>query len=134
MTLIEIFVIIISHFIADFWFQTETQALSKSKNINQLVSHTLMYSFIMFLFLIVGVNTNSIEILFSGLYITKVLAFIGITFTAHTITDYFTSRWSSYYYRQGKFYGVPGFWFIISIDQVLHLIQLFTTYYLLFKN
>ena len=53
MTLIEIFSIIIIHWIADFIFQDEKWALGKSKNWSDLLKHTFTYSFIWFFILIV---------------------------------------------------------------------------------
>ena len=58
MTLFEVLGIIIIHYIADFIFQDEKWALGKSKNMNDLISHTLMYTLIWFLSFIsfAGVN------------------------------------------------------------------------------
>jgi len=56
--------------------------------------------------------------------------FFLITFVAHTITDYFTSRLNSKLWAEGKVH-----WFFVSIgfDQILHYIQLFSTYQILTK-
>jgi hypothetical protein len=51
-----------------------------------------------------------------------------ITFVCHTITDYFTSRLNSRLWAKGD---VHNFFVSIGFDQVLHYVQLFTTYYLL---
>ena len=127
MNLIEIFSIIIIHWIADFIFQDEKWALGKSKNWSDLLNHTLTYSFITWFcwsFLLTG-KGNLI-----GLYV-----FIS-TFIFHTITDYFTSRIVSKKFEKQE-YGssIPnlGAFTIIGFDQVLHYIQLFLTYYLLVK-
>ena len=67
---------------------------------------------------------------------TQVFGFLGITFIFHTITDYFTSRIVSKKFEEGNVGSAPpnfGAFTIIGIDQVLHYIQLFTTYYLV-KN
>lgn len=120
MTLIEIFAILIIHWIADFVCQTDKMAKGKSKNWNDLLSHTSTYSLVWFIpiiFLLNEVNWTA-------------SVFVGITFVAHTITDYFTSRLNSKLWSEGKTH-----WFFVSIgfDQILHYVQLFTTYYLL-KN
>jgi hypothetical protein len=135
MTLIEIFSIIIIHWIADFVFQDEKWALGKSKNWKDLLSHTLTYTFAFYClgFAIpywlngrthIGLPTNNIQL----------LLFFPITLICHTITDYFTSRIVSKKFAKQE-YGstIPNFgaFTIIGIDQVLHYIQLFTTYYLL---
>lgn len=118
MNLIEIFSIVFIHWFADFVIQTEKQAKGKSKNWNDLLSHTFIYSLIWL-------------IMISWLGLWKGLIFIVITFIAHTITDYFTSRITSKRYINNHFYGFNNFWFWIGFDQVLHYIQLFITYYLL---
>lgn len=131
MSLIEIFSIIIIHFIADFIMQDEKWALSKSKNWKDLLYHTYTYSFI---WMLIG----------SILKITDIVnwapgtltLFVIITFIAHTITDYFTSRIVSKKFAEGK-YGsaIPNFgaFTLIGLDQCFHMIQLFTTYYYLIK-
>ena len=116
MTLIEIFSIIIIHWIADFILQTDKQAKGKSKNWKDLLSHTFMYSFI---WLIIGL------IIFNNI---NVLYFFSITFIAHTLTDYFTSRLNSKLWAKGD---VHNFFVSVGFDQVLHYIQLFLTYQLL---
>lgn len=105
--------LIIIHFISDFWFQTENQALTKSKDFNALTSHVLTYSGLITFF----VYMYSFNFIFS-------LLFGMITFTFHWVIDFYTSQKTNYYYENKQMYGIPGFWFIISIDQALHLIQL----------
>lgn len=128
MSLIEIFSIIIIHFVADFWLQTEQQGLNKSKNWKDLLSHTYIYSFV---YMIIGhiLKVTDVVQWNPG----ALTLFVVITFAAHTITDYFTSRITSARYKSSHFYGLNGFWFWISIDQFLHFLQLFGTYYLLVK-
>ena len=126
MNLIEIFTIIIIHWIADFVLQNDKQAKGKSKNWGDLLDHTSTYSVfwatpIIFIF---G-NGHS-----TAWYTLHSLAFVGVTFIAHTITDYFTSRLNSKLWAKGD---THNFFVSIGFDQVLHYIQLFTTYYLL-KN
>lgn len=116
MNLVEIFSIIIIHWIADFVLQTDEQAKGKSKQWLPLLSHTVTYSVVFFVgitFFISSINA---------------ILFMLITFVAHTITDYFTSRLNSKLWAEGK---VHNFFVSIGFDQVLHYIQLFTTYYLL---
>ena len=185
MTLIEIFTIIIIHWIADFIFQDEKWALGKSKNWSDLLKHTGTYSFIWLCILPFYALFNlDTYVQWSG------LKFVFITFIAHTITDYFTSRIVSKKFEKeaifdiklnysmfktgdilesksnqlkktGETYNgnnfsiilmgengyhdgvenfktkrynpIPNFgaFTIIGIDQVLHYIQLFLTYYLL---
>ena len=123
MTLIEIFTIIIVHWIADFIFQDEKWALGKSKNTFDLTAHTAVYSVLWWF---------PMSIMLGSFLLGEL--FVIITFVTHTATDYFTSRVVSKKFAEGK-YGSPipnfGAFTIIGFDQVLHYIQLFLTYYLL---
>lgn len=176
MTLTEILIIIIIHWISDFIMQDEKWALGKSKNWSDLLQHTFTYSLMMFgllgssYYLIIGERLT----FYFGFY------FFLITFIFHTATDYITSRIvsrrfgkeepyiltidSKLYepgdildakntypyiimnkiaqldkYRQSykvKLYNsIPNFgaFSLIGGDQVLHYIQLFSTYYFLVK-
>jgi len=130
MSLTEIFSIIIIHWFADFVMQDEKWALGKSKNMKDLLTHTYCYSLI---WLIIGMI---MQIINKGEFYSpwSVLLFVLITFICHTITDYFTSRIVAKKFAKQE-YGstIPntGAFTIIGIDQVLHYIQLFGTYYLL---
>jgi hypothetical protein len=121
----KIILIIIFHWIADFIFQDEEWATNKSKYTLPLLKHTLMYS-IIWLFPIYWI---------SGGDLVNTLMFVGITFIAHTITDYFTSKVVSNRFSK-QHYGSPipnfGAFTIIGFDQVLHYVQLVLTWNLLF--
>lgn len=112
--------IILIHNIADFWLQTKEQAMNKSHDITKLLDHTVHYSYLMLALCIPIFND-----------VWDLIIFIIFTFIIHTITDFNTSKLSKKYYDDGKYYGVPGFWFIISVDQILHYIQLLLIYYAL---
>ena len=138
-TLTEIFVIIIIHWVADFVFQDEKWALGKSKNWKDLLAHTSMYSYIWLILGIVLLFKTEYSYLFGNwdlgkILLFKILSFTIITFLLHTITDYFTSRIVSKKFAKQE-YGseIPNFgaFTIIGIDQVLHYIQLFWTYSIL---
>jgi len=168
MTIIEIIAIFVIHWIADFIMQDEKWALGKSKNIKDLLSHTFMYSSI---WMIIGSILKVTDVV--NWYPGALSSFALITFIAHTITDYFTSRIvskrfekeaifnmevSKDIFKEGniiehgsnkviimkhlnngskvKLYkSLPNFgaFTIIGFDQVLHYLQLFLTYYWLFK-
>ncbi len=126
MNLIPIFSIIIIHWIADFVLQTDKQAKGKSKNWDDLLSHTLLYSFI---WLCAGVVYPLTHL---DTYLEWTLTkFVLITFVCHTITDYFTSRLNSRLWAKGD---VHNFFVSIGFDQVLHYLQLFLTYEYLTNN
>ena len=169
MNLIDIFSIIIIHFITDFIFQDEKWALGKSKNLNDLTTHTTVYSVLWWFPMSIMLNDFTLAVLF-----------VIVTFIIHTITDYFTSKIVSkkfikesiftltidklvynkgdilnkdddfgfivmdkiepsfankYSYKIKRYNPIPnlGAFTMIGLDQVLHYIQLFTTYYLLTK-
>jgi len=131
MSLIEIFSIIIIHFIADFIMQDETWALGKSKNNKDLLNHTFTYSLVFW-----GLLSCMNPLFNTGLTFYHSVHFFLITFICHTITDYFTSRVVSKKFANQE-YGssIPniGAFTVIGFDQVLHYIQLFLTYYMIFK-
>lgn len=108
--------ILITHWIADFILQTDRQAKGKSKNWNDLLSHTFIYSTIWF------------PILMFPMGAAKAFLFFVITFIAHTATDYYTSRLNARLWSRGS---VHNFFVSIGFDQILHYTQLLLTYYLL---
>lgn len=130
-TVLEILAILFIHWVADFIFQDEKWALGKSKNWNDLLSHTITYSGI---WLIIGIIYAFLNGASGVPWI--VIQFTVITFICHTATDYVTSRRVSQQFGNGK-YGskIPnlGGFTTIGFDQVLHYIQLFLTYQILFK-
>jgi hypothetical protein len=114
---------VVIHFIADFIFQAEEWATNKSKSNFALFKHVTAYTIIWSV---------------SGLFIFsdpfKYLTFLLVTFVAHFITDYFTSRIVSRKFANNE-YGSPipnfGAFTVIGFDQVLHYGQLFLTYHFL---
>jgi L-asparagine transporter-like permease len=120
-SLYEILGILLIHWFADFVLQTDEQAKGKSKEWKPLLHHTFNYSIIWFFAsFIYGMFTNNILL----------LLFAPITFICHTITDYITSRENSKLWESGK---VHDFFVCVGFDQWLHYLQLFLTYWLLFK-
>ncbi|AFN37477.1 hypothetical protein pp2_244 [Vibrio phage phi-pp2] len=103
-TLIALFAV---HFIADFFVQTEHQAMNKSKDIWPLARHCLTYALC---FLPFGIM------------------FAIVTGILHMVVDYMTSRMTSSLWAKGetrKFFQVIGF------DQFLHAVSLVTMYVIL---
>lgn len=118
--------IILIHWLADFVFQTDKMAKGKSKNWNDLLNHTGTYSVIWLIPIILLFPKDWT----TSQYVLTSLSFGGITFIAHTITDYFTSRLNSKLWAKGD---VHNFFISIGGDQVLHYTQLLLTYYILTK-
>jgi len=121
-SIITVLFILIWHYYADFILQTNWQAMNKSKNFEALISHVTVYAlaWVIPLWIVKG--------------LIPTLAFTFLTFGCHLITDYVTSRVNSYILekesedpmRWHNFFGSVGF------DQVLHYIQLFFTWKLIF--
>lgn len=115
-TILIVLYIIFIHWIADFVLQTDKQAKGKSKNWDDLLSHTFTYSIMWFpamMFFMGGINA---------------FIFFIVTFICHTITDYFTSRLNVKLWSRGS---IHNFFVSIGFDQILHYSQLLFTYYLL---
>lgn len=117
-TITQIFIIIFTHWVADFILQDEKWALGKSKNLNDLLCHTIVYSGFWFLPMLYLIGLESS------------LMFVCITFLFHTLTDYFTSKIVSKKFANNH-YGsqIPNLraFTTIGFDQILHYIQLFLT-------
>jgi hypothetical protein len=122
--MIPVYVVILMwlfHTISDFVFQNNEDAINKWCSIKHLLNHTVIYSLLMFLFML-NVNQNELFL----------LLFVLITFILHTIQDFFTSKLSHYLSIEAKETGVWTWFFVaIGFDQFLHLTQLVLTYYLL---
>lgn len=134
----------ITHWYADFVLQTHKQSIMKSTSNKYLLGHTITYSSVWFVFTI-GYYMHL------GLVMAFMLAltFSSITLFFHTLTDYFTSRVTSSYYKKSEDYKmllqtrysfslkalyekfIHKFFTIVGLDQALHGIQLFCTYYLI---
>lgn len=116
--------IVVMHWIADFVFQAEEWSLGKSKSWSPLLKHTATYSSVWLL--PVWFFTGSLW----GAFL-----FSAFSFVAHTITDYYTSRIVSKKFAD-KYYGssIPNFgaFSTIGFDQVLHYVQLISTWWFIF--
>lgn len=113
--ILVLFAIIFIHWIADFVFQTDKMAKGKSKNWSDLLAHTITYSacWIPFAFFRFGYSSSGF------------IMFPLITFIAHTITDYITSRVNSRLLAKGD---THNFFVSVGFDQILHYVQLILTY------
>lgn len=101
-----ILVALLSHFVADFMFQQDKEAQKKSTSNYYLTYHVVKYSVIM------------------ALVIGPLLALINGVL--HWVTDYFSSRTASYYYKKGDRHN---FFVVIGFDQFLHSAALVVTIY-----
>ena len=102
--MITLIFIILLHWLADFVLQTDQMAQNKSKSLYWLTLHVFAYSLIFF-----GFGWK----------------FVLITFVCHWITDFVTSKITSYYW---KIENRHMFFVVIGFDQFLHITQLLLTY------
>ncbi len=100
----DILILVWMHFILDFIVQTRKEAENKSKSIRHLGMHVLKYS---------------VPFVFFGIW------FAMVTFILHFITDFISSRITSYAHRNDK---NALFWNTIGIDQAVHITCLIMTY------
>lgn len=117
MTLTVFLVLIWLHFIADFLLQTDNMALNKSTSNKWLSIHITVY---MIPFMIVMPFFIRDPVAF--------VAFIVLNWILHFMTDYFSSRMTSYLWKNEQRH-----WFFVTIgfDQALHFTALVTTYAIL---
>ena len=123
MNFITICFILFTHWVADFVCQTDGIARNKSKSNKVLSKHVLYYTACFIPFCIVYFN------------VINTFIFLGVTLLLHFITDYFTSRRTSYLSSINKFGSttVPNFgmFSIIGLDQLIHYISLFGLFFIL---
>jgi hypothetical protein len=119
-SLITVLYLLFAHWVADFLCQTHYMSINKSKSNLVLLMHTGVYTGVMFLF----------TVFLLQLGIKELLIFAGVTFVAHTITDYITSRLNAELWKKNM---VHWFFVSIGIDQFLHYTQLLLTFYYLTK-
>lgn len=123
--LFDVITLISLHFIGNFLFQNSWQTTNKSFNIRALSSHVSNYCLTLLILM---------SIIYMHYGYDKIVLFILITFIIHWIQDFITSRigyrlkltaqrtrnWRYYYLHRG-------------LDQLLHYLQLFLTFYFIFK-
>ena len=112
-----VLIILSIHWFADFVLQSNEMATKKSKDFEQLIHHTIVYSLVWFLIIHVFIEVNYLYPVFYN--------FAIITFVFHTITDYFTSKLNTYLYEKRD---IHNFFVSVGFDQLLHFIQLLLTY------
>lgn len=116
-SLVVVIWLLFAHWVADFIFQTDYWAKNKSTSNVVLGLHVLVYSLMM------GVAVLCVT---SGLY--TALLFTVITFVCHFCTDYVTSRITS---SLAKVENWHDFFIVVGLDQLLHIVQILLTFYLL---
>lgn len=110
--------ILFVHWFADFVCQPDRWAKNKSKDSLILAQHVFLYSVI--------ISTVGVGLL--GVGLMPIIWMFVVSFACHFITDYITSRATSYLYAKGD---THNFFVVIGIDQFLHAVQLLLTFYYL---
>jgi hypothetical protein len=119
MMIVCILFIAFMHWLSDFPLQTDQMALNKSTSNYWLGLHVLYYSFGMcFVGLLVWFLSDKVHYGIMWVIMNAML---------HFITDYHTSRWTSKLWQAGKRHD---FFVVIGLDQFIHYVCLYTTFYL----
>lgn len=125
-----VIVLLMFHTFSDFFAQTQWQAENKSHNLYALFSHVRSYtvSFMLPLYIygLWGMETN-LTTLYD--FLGKFLIFSAVTFVAHFVTDYTTSKLTTKYWKEERW---RNFFKVVGVDQFLHIVQILITYYLVF--
>lgn len=116
----EISLIIVAHFIADFMFQTDKMALNKSSSVKWLLAHIISYTFSVFVYL---------AIIFKCGIVQKSLTFAAyfalFNGASHFIVDFVTSRiMKTLWLREER----HDFFVMLGVDQALHTFTLMASW------
>jgi hypothetical protein len=112
----DLTLLLLVHFLADASLQTNRQAAEKSTDEKQLLNHVLTYSFCML----------ALGVFFYG--DLRAFVFAGITGFLHYWTDYHSSRLGKPYWEAKDYHN--GFLIVVA-DQMLHILQLAYLHYIL---
>ena len=133
--------ILFIHFFADFVFQSRYMGRNKSKDLMVLFGHCAIYYFTflvsgtLLLFLFGGEGSFS----FDGADFKNWMFFCLINFSLHFITDFITSKVSSFCWKRRMIRSEAGdekdvdywehnFWCIVGLDQLVHTVTLCLTF------
>lgn len=106
--------ILVGHWLADFFFQTDNMAKNKSISNDWLGKHVAVYSLGLFLIAIANME-----------YMQLTYTWVAINGVAHFFTDWVTSRASSALYKEERYHD---FFVVIGFDQLIHYATLIGTF------
>jgi uncharacterized membrane protein YedE/YeeE len=121
--LVDVILILFIHFVADFLLQSREMATNKSKSLYWLSAHVIVYSVITGIGWSIFINPPSFGF-------DPFLFIVGLTFITHWVTDFCTSKLTTYFYTKEKYFEFFG---VIGLDQLIHTITLLLTYQYLFN-
>lgn len=113
-----IYLVIWSHFIADFIFQSDKMAKNKSSSNQWLSIHIVTYMAVLYLLMVDRYS------LFYNHNDHNLHTYVLINGLAHFCTDYVTSRITKKLWAEQK---VHDFFVVIGLDQAIHLTTLVVT-------
>lgn len=105
-----IWAILVTHYLYDWVFQSRFIAENKSKRLDVLTLHVLIYT-VGLILLAVSSELTIAWALFNG--------------AAHFIVDFFSSKLSAHYWSKGEH---KKFWNTVGADQLIHYLILFGSY------
>lgn len=95
--------VLAAHFFADFACQPRYLGVNKSGNFFLLLAHVAIYAAVMAILLVpAGIS----------------LTFVALNAILHVITDFVSSRLTTKFYKEDRFYA---FWNTIAVDQFAHI-------------
>ena len=114
-----ILLLLIVHYIADFFVQTQYQAENKSKSTTQLSIHVFTYTLFFVPCIIYTLFKNHLN----NDPMEPIIFFVGLSsiYITHWITDYFTSKVSAQYFKENNIRA--GFQ-VVGFDQLIHYLSL----------
>lgn len=115
-------VILVTHYIADFWVQTHQQSIDKSSKLDALTAHVMSYT-MCFLVPILVIEFTGEEYH----WVESSIALVAI-FAGHWITDFVTSRIAKKYFSRPNGIGVRQGFQVVGIDQMIHYIHLYLVF------
>ena len=126
-SLTSVTIILFSHFVADFLFQTNWMAKGKSNSMLKLSVHILTYTTVLTLLCSSIIFTDESKTL------TDIFVFGIISGLLHFGVDFITSKITSVQYANGHLGSdsIPNFGFFstIGFDQFLHSVMLLWIFY-----
>ena len=128
MGIYDILLIIWAHFVADFMLQNDKMAQNKSTSNIWLTNHIIVYSAAM-----LGIMAPFVYFMDSAtshIQLLWLLVWVTINGALHWITDWCSSRATSYLWQKGDRHN---FFVVIGADQAIHLSTMVVTWEWLFS-
>ena len=124
--------LLLIHFVADFFLQTPWMAKNKSDDLQALGLHVAVYTVTLYVLGLIAMRILGM----SGLELMKTFLFFALANGAlHFVTDFITSRASAHQWEkmqsavgdEEKGHYSHNFFVVIGLDQVVHYTCLFFT-------